>query len=122
MRIVCLLLIFCFYVAGCDQSNWATTPAGRLEHASKQLDAAKNDFDRFVALGAAAKESFASGHIDDANRFAKELLQRAPHYRANMPAERVRLAAGSSIARLIRELPKDTFARLTDAMRSDPPT
>lgn len=72
-----------FYAAGCDQGNWASTLAGRLEHASQQLDGAKNDFDRFVALGSAAKESFASGHIDDANRFANELLQQAPHYRAN---------------------------------------
>ena len=39
--------------------------------------------DRFYALGDAAKESFDEGKIDDARKFAQELLTAVPHFKGN---------------------------------------
>lgn len=56
------------------------TPQGRLEVAVQKLHAATTDEDRFYALDDAAKESFVVGNIDDAHKYATNLLSMAPAY------------------------------------------
>ena len=47
------------------------------------LETASGKEDRFYALPDAAKASFEVGHADEARRFAEELLELAPEFRAN---------------------------------------
>jgi hypothetical protein len=49
----------------------------------KQLDAAKSPEQRFYALDDAAKEGFVLGKIDDARRYAEELMSLAPQFQGN---------------------------------------
>ena len=50
------------------------------KRAMNDLHKAKTEEKRFYALGAAAKESFDSGKIDDARNFAQELMALTPNY------------------------------------------
>jgi hypothetical protein len=56
------------------------TPQARLDKALNQLNAATNQTSRFYKLGDAAKECFNMGKIDDARKYATELLELAPIY------------------------------------------
>lgn len=51
--------------------------------AMNALNAAATEDKRFYALGSAAKESFAAGKIEDARKYAEELLAGTPNYRGN---------------------------------------
>jgi hypothetical protein len=59
------------------------TAQGRLGEATKELAAASTDEKRFYALDDAAKESFNVGKIEDARKYATELLALAPGYQGN---------------------------------------
>ena len=56
------------------------TPQGRLDEAMKRLEAAPSGENRFYALDDAAKESFDVGKIEDARKYATELLTMAPNF------------------------------------------
>jgi tetratricopeptide (TPR) repeat protein len=59
------------------------TSQGRLDNALKELDEAKTEEERFYALNDAAKESFEVGNIEDADKYARELLALLPKYQKN---------------------------------------
>lgn len=76
----CLLFAFlCALLLGCG-NNVPTTPQGRLTAALMNLQKAATDQDRFYALNDAAKESFEVGKIDDATKYATELLTLAKKF------------------------------------------
>ena len=56
------------------------TPQGRLDKAAKALAAASGELERFYALRNAAKQSFEVGKIEDARKYAKELLALAQKF------------------------------------------
>lgn len=51
------------------------------QKAMQELKVAKNEEKRFDTLGEAAKESFETGKLDDARRYAQELAALAPQYK-----------------------------------------
>ena len=55
----------------------------QLKLALKKLENAKTEQTRVYALGDAAKESFTLGHIEDARKYATELLNLAPKVSSN---------------------------------------
>jgi hypothetical protein len=59
------------------------TPQGRLAHATNELAKAKTPQERFYALGAAAKESFVVGNVEDAKKYAHELMTLLPNFPSN---------------------------------------
>jgi competence protein ComGC len=59
------------------------TEHDRLDNTIKNLDAAKTQQDRFYALGAAAKESFVAGKVQDARKYAEELMVVLPSFRGD---------------------------------------
>jgi len=63
-----------------SDKNYPTTPQGRLDRALKKLNASGAGIDRFYALDDAAKESFVVGNVEDARKYAAELLSLAPTY------------------------------------------
>lgn len=79
MRYITTLLL-CSFLLGCGQGG---TPQQRLERAMKELDAAKTPEKRFYALNDAAKESFVGGKIEDAQKYAKELMTLLPQFKGN---------------------------------------
>lgn len=58
----------------------ADDEALRYERAMKALHEAHDAYHRWIALDAAAKESFNEGHYEDAKKFAVELKSLAPKY------------------------------------------
>jgi hypothetical protein len=60
--------------------NHPTTPQGRFDRANQKMVAAVTGEDRFYALNDAAKESFVVGRIEDARKYATELLTLAPSF------------------------------------------
>jgi hypothetical protein len=60
--------------------NFPRTPQGRLDKANTELAAVSTEEDRFYALDDAAKESFETGKIEDARKYATELLTLAPKF------------------------------------------
>jgi len=59
------------------------TPQQRLERAKKELVAAKTTEERFYALNDAAKESFVVGKIEDAQKYAQELMTLLPKFQGD---------------------------------------
>jgi hypothetical protein len=59
------------------------TPQQRLEHSIGKLTAAKGEKDRFYTLCDAAKESFVAGNIEDARKYAEELMALLPRFQDN---------------------------------------
>lgn len=59
------------------------TSRQRLNRAVHELQEAKNEEQRFYALGDAAKESFAVGKVEDARKYAEELMRVLPQYHGN---------------------------------------
>jgi hypothetical protein len=76
--------VFLFWLSGMATGHrFPTTPQGKLDEATKDLAAATTDENRFYALGSAAKESFNVGKIEDARKYATELLALAPSFQRN---------------------------------------
>ncbi|HWF19582.1 MAG TPA: hypothetical protein VG754_09945 [Verrucomicrobiae bacterium] len=72
----------CALLCGCGNSV-PTTPQGRLTEAIKKLNQASTDEERFYALNDAAKESFEVDKIDDAHKYATNLLALAKKFQGN---------------------------------------
>ncbi len=66
-------------LVGCGR-NTPATAKGKPGSALEQLAKAKTDQERFYALGDAAKQSFASGKIEDARTYASNLLALLPKF------------------------------------------
>lgn len=81
MKFCTPILLFVLLV-GCGRS-YPTAPQGRLDEATKTLATAVREEDKFYALDDAAKESFEVGKIEDARKYAKDLLALAPKYRSD---------------------------------------
>lgn len=60
-----------------------TTPQGRLDNALKELTATPSGEKRFYALDDAAKESYEAGKVEEARKYATELLTLAPNYKGD---------------------------------------
>jgi hypothetical protein len=61
----------------------AVTPNQRLDAATKKLAAAKTKEERFYALDDAAKESFVVGKVEDARKYAIELMAMLPNFQGD---------------------------------------
>jgi hypothetical protein len=72
-------VLFCGALVGCGGGS-SMSPQGRLDSANKRLAAASSEAERFYALDEAAKQSFEVGKIEDARKYAKELLTLAPKF------------------------------------------
>ena len=77
-RLVLLIGLF----TGCRHEA-PRTPEQRLAEATAILSKATADEERFYALNDAAKESFTLGKMDDARRYADELLVLGPKFSDN---------------------------------------
>ena len=60
-----------------------TTPRGQLDESAKHLNAVSREQNRFYALDDAAKESFEVGKIEDARKYAEELLTLAQTFQVD---------------------------------------
>jgi len=72
------ILVFFFFSRGVSM-----TIPGTYDQAVKELAGATNREMRFYALDAAAKQSFEAGKIDDARKYATELLTLAPGFKGD---------------------------------------
>jgi tetratricopeptide (TPR) repeat protein len=68
-----------FVFVGCGQGV-PITPQGRHAAAINDLEKAPDEQRRFYALGRAAKESFVAGNVEDARKYANELMALLPKY------------------------------------------
>jgi tetratricopeptide (TPR) repeat protein len=75
-------LLLCGLLVGCGKVD-PQAPKQRLQLAMNKLAAADTPEKRFYALGAAAKECFAAGRIEDAEKYAQELMALLPSFQAN---------------------------------------
>lgn len=73
-----ILILLCGLLMGCGRSA-----EGRLDEATKTLAKASSEQERFYALDDAAKESFEVGKIEDARKYAKELLALAQKFQGD---------------------------------------
>jgi hypothetical protein len=62
------------------KEKFPRTPQARLERATNRLATAASDEKRFYALDDAAKQSFETGHVEEARKYANELLTLVPHF------------------------------------------
>lgn len=81
MRYITILLL-CGFLAGCGKGGPESSKQ-RVQVALGKLAAADSPEQRFYALGAAAKESFAVGKIEDAQKYAQELMALLPSFHQN---------------------------------------
>jgi tetratricopeptide (TPR) repeat protein len=79
MRYITILLL-CSLLAGCGKPK-PQEPKERFKLAMAKLAAADSDEKKFYALGGAAKECCAAGKIDDAQKYAEQLMALLPDFR-----------------------------------------
>jgi len=72
-------VVVSFGFLGCDKVA-LLTPKGRYAAATNNLAKAQDEQSRFYELGRAAKESFNTGHVEDARKYADELIKLVPKY------------------------------------------
>ena len=72
-------LLLCGVLLGCGRGG-SLAPQGRLTDATNELAKAKAPQERFYALNRAAKESFVAGNVEDARKYAQELLTLLPKF------------------------------------------
>jgi hypothetical protein len=72
-------MCLCCLLIGCMR-DFPTTPQGRLDAAVKELATASNEEEKFHALDDAAKEGFEVGQIEDARKYANDLLTLAQKF------------------------------------------
>ena len=65
--------LLCSLLVGCG-GGLPVTPQQRLDRAIMKLAAAKTQEEKFYALNDAAKESFVVGKVEDARKYAHELM------------------------------------------------
>ena len=78
-----LLFVGPFFLTMALRKNHPTTPQGRLDVANQKISVAATGEGRFYALDDAAKESFVVGKVEDARKYATELLTLAPKFESN---------------------------------------
>ncbi len=71
--------LLCGLLLGCGRDG-SVTPQGSLAEATNELAKAKTPHERFYALNDAAKESFVAGNLEDAKKYAQELMLLLPKY------------------------------------------
>jgi hypothetical protein len=81
MRSYILLLSF-ILLFGCNSRSLMTSQ-DQYNLAVKQVNEATTEGQKFRVLGKAAKISFNAGYIDNARKYANELLALAPKYKGN---------------------------------------
>jgi tetratricopeptide (TPR) repeat protein len=81
--LIVLLFVGPYFFAMAFRKNHPMTLEGRLDKAKQKLAVAAAGEDRFCALDDVAKESFVAGRIEDARKYATELLTLAPDYESN---------------------------------------
>jgi len=74
--------LLCGLLIGCGRSGTVTSQ-GSLADATNELAKAKTPEERFYALNDVAKESFTVGKVEDARKYAQELMTLLPKYRSN---------------------------------------
>jgi tetratricopeptide (TPR) repeat protein len=74
-----ILILVCGLLVGCGK-GFPTSSQGRLDQAVKKLATASQEVERFYALNDAAKQSFEVGRVEDARKYAKDLLTLAENY------------------------------------------
>jgi hypothetical protein len=110
MRYV-ITLIVCSLLAGCGKESSGTRNP-RLQAALDKLAAASSPELRFYALGGAAKQSFAVGKVEDARKYAQELMTLLSSFRQNQEYGNAVHDANLTLGRIaVRE------GRLDDAKR-----
>ena len=72
-------ILLCCLLAGCGR-GFPTSPQGRLDKALGKMASASREEERFYALDDAAKQSFEVGNIEDARKYASELLALAQKF------------------------------------------
>ena len=70
-------------VLAITHGHLTTTTQGELDKATRKLTAAPDGAQRFYALDGAAKQSFEAGQIEDARKYATELLALAPKFQGD---------------------------------------
>jgi tetratricopeptide (TPR) repeat protein len=78
-----LPLLALFLAAGLFTCSEKVQADHRLHESLDELAKAKEPLQRFYALGDAAKESFNTGKIEDARKYADELLKVTPAYKGD---------------------------------------
>ena len=77
-------LLLCGLLLGCGKGNPSGSIGQRLQTATAKLKAAGSSPElRFYALPGAAKESFAAGKIEDAKKYAAEVMGMLPSFQGN---------------------------------------
>ena len=79
-HIITLLLCMCGLLAGCGKTS-LESPKGRYKFAMERLAAAQTPEQKFFALGPAAKESFEAGKVEDAQKYAQDLMVLLPDFK-----------------------------------------
>ena len=79
-HITTLLLCMCGLLAGCGKTS-LESPKGRYKFAMERLAAAQTPEQKFFALGPAAKESFEAGKVEDAQKYAQDLMVLLPDFK-----------------------------------------
>ena len=74
-------------LVGCSSmptaSDAPATPLERYQWATKELKSTRNEEDRWLALGEAAKAAVWIGHVGEARQYADELKALTPNYQGN---------------------------------------
>ena len=104
-------LLLCSLLLGCGKGG-SNTANQRLRPALNKLAAANSPELRFYALGEAAKQSFAAGKLEDARKYAQELMTLLASFRQDREYGNAAHDANLTLGRIaVRE------GRLDDAKR-----
>ena len=76
------MFFVCGMLLGCGRGI-PITPEQRLDRAIGELRKATTEAERFYALNDAAKESFVAGKVEDARKYAQELLAMLSRFKGN---------------------------------------
>ncbi|HWX21027.1 MAG TPA: hypothetical protein VN578_14095 [Candidatus Binatia bacterium] len=80
---VLFVVVFMTSSGSHSSGGMAVTPQPRLDDATKKLAAARTQEEKFYALNDAAKESFVAGKVEDAGKYAQELMRMLPDFQGN---------------------------------------
>jgi hypothetical protein len=111
MRYIITLLL-CSLLFGCGKKGpEALNP--RLKASMDKLAAASSPEARFYALGEAAKQNFAAGKVEDARKYAQELMELLPNFQQDREYGNAAHDANLTLGRIaVREGRLDEARRL----------
>ncbi len=111
MRLGITALLLCSLLVGCGKGG-SEAASPRLKAATDKLAAASSPEARFYALGQAARQSLAAGKVEDARKYAQELMELLPSFRQDREYGNAAHDANLTLGRIaVRE------GRLDDAKR-----